>query len=214
MTISAFGRIAVVALFSAFAAFLAVPKAHAQSDAEAFTQHLIDQGVAILRDTSGGEGARRSKFSAFINQYADARKAALFTLGAYRHGAAPADIEAFVTAFHDYATAVYEAKLGIYKNQSLRVVGSIDNKPGDVTVNTVVDDGKSSGDPLRVAFRLLGSSGNYKFVDVQVEGIWLSIDQQEQFASFLSKNGGSVPALTSYLVDKTQRINAGTEKVG
>lgn len=191
------------------ASLMSVAPASAGQDAEVFAQRLIDQGVNILRNT--GDPARRAKFRDFITQYADARKTALFTLGNYRRGANDADLEAFVTAFTAYATAVYESRLDQYKGQTLKVVGSIDNKPNDVTVNMIVVDPNATN-PLRVAFRLLGGNSNYRFVDIQVEGIWLSIDQREQFAAFLSKNNGSIPRLTAHLQAQAQQMMAGAQR--
>lgn len=190
--------IGLVALASAGPAF-------ADRDAEAFAQGLIDRGVGILRNTSDPQ--RRAKFRDFILAYADARKTAMFTLGNYRRGASDADVEAFVKAFTDFATAVYESRLDQYKGQTLKVTGSIDNKPGDVTVNMVVVD-PAAREPLRVAFRLLGGGGNYRFVDIQVAGIWLSVEQRDQFAGYLSKNNGSVPALTAHLNAQARQILA------
>jgi phospholipid transport system substrate-binding protein len=178
----------------------------ADRDAEAFAQGLIDRGVGILRNTSDPQ--RRAKFRDFILKYADARATALYTLGVYRRTANPADIESFVQAFTEYATAVYESRLDQYKGQTLKVTGSNDNKPGDVTVNMVVVDSGTRGDPLRVAFRLLGGGGSYRFVDVQVSGIWLSVEQRDQFAGYLSKNNGSVPALTAHLTTQARTIMA------
>ncbi len=199
------GRRAFLAALLGAASLVSVAPANAGADAEQFAQRLIDQGVGILRETSNP--ARRAKFRAFILQYADARKTALFTLGNYRRGASDTEIEAFVRAFTDYATAVYESRLDQYKGQTLKVTGSIDNKPGDVTVNMVVVD-SSAAEPLRVAFRLLGAGGNYRFVDIQVAGIWLSIDQRDQFSAFLSQNSGSVARLTAHLGAQAQQIMA------
>lgn len=201
-----FARRAFLAAFvGAASLFSLVPPAFADADAEAFAQRLIDQGVAILRNT--GDPARRSKFRDFITQYADARATALFTLGSYRRGANEADLESFVKAFKDYATAVYESRLDRYRGQTMKVVGSFDKKPGDVVVNMIVVDSNTTN-PLRVAFRLIGGNNNYRFVDIQVEGIWLSIDQRDQFAAFLSQNNGSVPRLTTHLQSQTQQIMA------
>lgn len=201
-------RALLVAVVGAASLFSVAP-ASADTDAERFAQNLIDRGTAILRNT--GDPARRAKFREFILQYADARKTALFTLGVYRRGANDADVEAFIKAFQDYATAVYESRLDRYKGQTLKVVGSIDNKPGDVTVNMVVVD-PDAPNQLRVAFRLNGGGGNYRFIDIQVEGIWLSVDQREQFSAFLSKNGGSVPRLTAHLQSQTQQIMAAGQR--
>jgi phospholipid transport system substrate-binding protein len=200
------GRRAFLAVLVGAASLMSVAPASAGRDAEVFAQRLIDQGVGILRNT--GDPARRAKFRDFVTQYADARKTALFTLGNYRRGASDTDLEAFVRAFQDYATAVYESRLDRYKGQTLKVVGSIDNKPGDVTVNMVVVD-PDAPSQLRVAFRLHGNNANYRFIDIQVEGIWLSIDQREQFAAFLAKNNGSIPRLTAHLQAQAQQIMAG-----
>lgn len=197
------GRRAFLGLVVASLSLVSVGTASAATDAETFVQGLVDQGVGILRNTS--DPNRRAKFREFITQYADIRKTALFTLGNYRRQASDGDVDAFVQAFKDYATAVYEARLDQYKGQTLKVVGSLDNKPGDITVNTVIVD-SSASQPLRVAFRLLGSTGNYRFVDIQVAGIWLSIDQREQFAAFLSKNRGGVPALTAHLTEQARQL--------
>ncbi|NOT39371.1 MAG: ABC transporter substrate-binding protein [Alphaproteobacteria bacterium] len=190
--------VALVALGSAGPAL-------ADRDAEVFAQGLIDRGVGILRNT--GDPQRRAKFSDFILNYADARKTAMFTLGNYRRGASEADVEAFVQAFTKFATAVYESRLDQYKGQTLKVTGSIDNKPGDITVNMVVVD-PGARDQLRVAFRVLGANGSYRFVDIQVAGIWLSVEQRDQFAGYLSKNGGSVPSLTTHLNAQARQIMA------
>jgi len=200
------GRLSVLAAVFGCLALVSAHAAIANTDAELFAQKLVDQGVGILRNT--GDPARRAKFREFITQYADARKTAMFTLGNYRRTASDTDLEAFVQAFTDYATAVYESRLDQYKGQTLKVVNSIDNKPGDVTVNTVVVD-PNAREPLRVAFRLLGGGGSYRFVDVQVAGIWLSIEQREQFSAFLSQNNGSVPRLTAHLSTQAQQINSG-----
>ncbi|MFN9542425.1 MAG: phospholipid-binding protein MlaC [Alphaproteobacteria bacterium] len=193
---------AFVMLFSVMTAAATV----AGPDAEAFTQRLIDQGVQILRDTS--DPGRKVKFRDFITQYADVRKTDRFTLGNYARTAAPADVDTFVEAFKDYAVAIYETQLDRYKGESLKVVGSVDNKPGDYIVKTVVQGGSGS-DAMRIDFRMSGGNGAYKFYDISVEGAWLGISQQEQFKSFLEQNRGSVPALTADLKARTQRILAG-----
>ncbi|HAH10602.1 MAG TPA: hypothetical protein DCL54_09090 [Alphaproteobacteria bacterium] len=174
---------------------------------EVFTQGLIDQGVAILADKSGGVKARNERFRDFLLKYADTRTSALFTLGSYRRGASEADLNDFVDAFKDYATAVYEKRLEQYAGQTLKVTGSTKNKDGDFTVNAV--EAGNNPQPLKVAFRLMGQEGNYRFVDVNVAGVWLSIEQRDQFASFLGANGGKIPALSANLRQQASNIRAG-----
>jgi phospholipid transport system substrate-binding protein len=194
-----------VLMLAAVLFLAATQSAPASEDAEKFARDVIDRGFAILRDDSAGESVKRVKFHAFILPLVDARKTALFTLGIYRRGAPDAVIEPFVAAFTDYSIAIYETRLDEYKDATLSVIGSFDNKQSDVTVDVLAEAARLR-EPVRIAFRLLGSDGSYKIVDVQVAGIWLSVDQRDQFASLLARNNGDIPALTSSLIDRTVQI--------
>jgi phospholipid transport system substrate-binding protein len=187
---------------------LHAPPAAADDGARAFTQTLIDKGFTILRDTRMDKGQRVANFNAFIVGHMDARKTALFTLGNYRRGAPDGVVEPFVAAFTDYSTAIYGAHLVDFANASLRVTGDITNKPGDVTVMTVAE-GAGLREPLRIAFRLSGAGHAYKIIDVQVAGIWLSVEQRDQFASVLSQNRGDIASLTASLKDRATRLRSG-----
>lgn len=200
-------RLIIGLIVAAILVLIAVRSASANEDAEKFAQSVIDDGLAILRDDSAGDAARREKFHAFILPLVDARKTALFSLGVSRRGAPDAVIEPFVAAFTDYSTAIYETRLDEYRNASMKVTGSTDNKPGDVTVDALAT-AENLREPVRVAFRLMGSDGNYKIVDIQMAGIWLSVDQRDQFASLLGKSNGDIPALTSTLIERTARIRS------
>lgn len=199
-------------MFRRFILFLLIPlfmasAAWASPDAERFAQQLVDEGLAILRDNSQGDAARKARLHALLAGHVDARKTALFTLGQYRRGADEQALGAFSEAFRDYALAIYVSKLDQNKAKALKVVGSVENKPGDVTVNAQAD--ASGGDEsTRIAVRLMGSAGAYKIVDVQVAGVWLSIEQRDQFATFLQKNNGDVVALTSHLRSQTSRVRS------
>lgn len=198
---------AMVAAFGLVFAIAATP-ASADDGARAFTQSLIDRGFVILRDTRADEATKVRRFEAFIVEHMDARKTALFTLGNYRRGAPQGVVDPFVEAFTQYATAIYGAHLVDYSQATLRVTGDIENKPGDVTVMTLAE-GAGLREPLRIAFRLNTAGGTYKIIDVQVEGIWLSVEQRSQFASTLGQTKGDIASLTAALKNRTARLRNG-----
>jgi phospholipid transport system substrate-binding protein len=207
MSLMVAGRNAKFVL-SVLAVILSVAFARAAAaNPENFTQSLIDQGVSILNDTSGGVPARNAKFRSFLEKHADIRAAAMFTLGNYRRGASEGDVNDFVDAFKEYAIAIYEKRLEQYAGQTLKVTKSVENKAGDYTV--YAEEAGKGQDAIKVAFRLLGTGGSYRFVDVNVAGVWLSVEQRDQFASFLSANGGKIPALSADLRRQTASIRAG-----
>lgn len=202
-------RLFVATILSLGAAMAAIaPAGAANSAAETFTQGLVDEGLGILRDKSIGEAARRARLHQFVVKNVDARKTALFALGQYRRGVSDPVLEQFVVAFRDYVTAIYELRLEERKDASLKVTSSIDNKANDVTVNTQAAD-RNAKEPVTIAFRLIGSGGGYKVVDVQVAGVWISVDHRDQFAAILSKSNGDVPALITRLIAQTARMRGG-----
>ena len=99
-------KVALSACMIAIATVVAAP-ALAQTPAEAYVQQNVQKGLTILNDHSIPDAQRRAEFREFLTSLTDIRRIALFTLGAARRTASPADIEAFVDAFRDYAVAVY-----------------------------------------------------------------------------------------------------------
>ncbi len=183
----------------------------AADDAEAWAQRTIDRGFAILRDDTGGVTGRRARFHTFIVDHVDARKSAMFALGVYRKAADPAALEEYAAVFTDYSIEIYESRLDNYKDATLTVTGSFENKPGDITVNTLGNTPRQR-EPVRIGFRLLSAGGTFKITDVQVEGIWLSIELRDEFNALLGASAGDVRALTRTLIARTKNLRAGNSQ--
>jgi phospholipid transport system substrate-binding protein len=173
-------------------------------DVETFAKDVIDGGLAILREDLTAT-ARRDKFHAYIMPYVDARKTGLFTLGIYRRGADPQTLDAFVAAFASYSTAIYETRLDNYKDATLTLAGSIETKPGDFTVNTVANSARLR-EPVQISFRVAGMKGAYRVIDIQVVGIWLSVELRDEFSALLGRNNGSIDKLTEILIERTKSM--------
>ncbi|MGB8366034.1 MAG: phospholipid-binding protein MlaC [Rhizomicrobium sp.] len=204
-------KVALSACMIAIATVVAAP-ALAQTPAEAYVQQNVQKGLTILNDHSIPDAQRRAEFREFLTSLTDIRRIALFTLGAARRTASPADIEAFVDAFRDYAVAVYESRLNQYSGQYLRVTGSTEIKPGDDIVETVLVDpsGKSNGqDPIKVDFRVDQENGRSVVVDVSIVGVWLGLEERDQFAAFLQQHNNDISALVTHLQDLTAKLRNG-----
>ncbi|NWH08438.1 MAG: ABC transporter substrate-binding protein [Alphaproteobacteria bacterium] len=199
----------IAVAFAVLAALLFSPTAHAGQTPADYVQHKVNEGVGILSDKSLAGTARTDKFRAFILNLVDERNIALFTLGNYRRGADDALLNEFVQTFTEYSVAVYEARLGEYSGQTLRVTDTLERTPTDIVVTTILDDKGQSGEPINVAFRLSKKGADFTVVDIQVVGIWLAIDQRSQFTSFLGQNGGDISKLIADLKKRTADVRAG-----
>ena len=191
-------------LLSMFAAplVLAGPAAAAAPTvAESFVDENIHKGLEILRDKRLSNVQRRDQFEGLLLTLVDVRRIALFTLGQYRRSAPPDDVEAFVNAFKNYTAAAYQSYFAKYTDQTLKVIGSTQRSPTDFIVQTNLVDPGSSQPPAEVDFRVRTDTGKPVLVDVAYQGIWLSLEQRDQFVAFLGQNNGNVRTLIAHLSD-------------
>jgi phospholipid transport system substrate-binding protein len=192
--------------FAAPAALLsAAPPAIAQAPrdaaAEAFVQAQTGQALTIL-NSSQPLDAKKLAFRSFVDQVADVPKITGFVLGKYNRTVTPAQRQAFAEVFRLYANNVYESRLGKYKGEALKVTSSTVRAPGDVVVASQVAGGQLK-QPSVVNWRVLKSAdGRWRVVDVQVEGVWLAIVQQQDFVSTIDNAGGNVDTLISQLKER------------
>ncbi len=175
------------------------PALAAANVAESFVDDNIHKGLEILRDKRLNVTQRRDQFETLLLGLVDVRRIALFTLGQYRRTAPPEDIEAFVNAFKNYAAAAYQSYFAKYTNQTLKVSGSTKRSDTDYIVQTLLVDPNSSQPPAEVDFRVRTDTGKPVLVDVAYQGIWLSLEQRDQFVAFLGQNNGNVRTLIAHL---------------
>jgi phospholipid transport system substrate-binding protein len=202
-------RTLLVCLFAA-PLFAAVAPAQAATPAEAFVQANIDKGLQILGNKHDAYAERAAQFQTFLEGLTDIDRIAKFTLGNARRTASPADIASFGAAFKDYVIAVYQSRLSKYTGQTLKVTGSSEHAPGDFVVTTVLLDPSDTTNqqPLEVDFRVVNGGGHFMVIDVSVAGIWLALEERDQFSAFLGQNNGSIPALVAHLNQLTTQLKA------
>lgn len=197
-----------VVLVCAFAMTGLAPGANASPAAEAFVQRNVDRGLQLLNNPSLSKEQRQAEFRNFLLTLTDLRRIALYTLGPARRSTTPAEQDAFIDAFREYAFAVYGAEFSKYSGQSLRVTGSIERAPGDELVRTkLVDPRAAQGqEPIEVDFRVYGSGGKLSVVDIVVAGLDLAITEQDDFSSFLAQHNNDVRALIANLKQRAERV--------
>jgi len=203
--ISLIARRTLLAVAVASLALLAggAAAASAPPPAEAFVQANVQVGLALLNNHSESTEQKREQFEHFILGLTDMKRIANFTLGQYRRTATPQEQDAFAAAFQNYAVAVYQSYFAKYSGQTLQVTGSQQRAPGDTIVQTQLIDpnDKSGQQPLEVDFRVLSDGSRFVVIDFSVAGIWLALEERDQFSSFLGQNNGNISSLISHLRD-------------
>jgi len=178
-------------------------RAWAANPAEDFVSSNIQAGFDILNDHAANPVQRRERFASFLLGLTDVKRVALFMLGRYAASASPADLDAYVAAYQDYATTMYQNYFALYSGQSLRVISSRERAPGDFVVNTsMVGSGTA---PMEVDFRIRTDGARPVLMDLGVAGVWLASAQRDEFLSVVAQNNGDIKALTAHLRAAQQR---------
>jgi len=185
----------------AFTALAATSTVQAATPSEAFISSNIQRSLEILNGKELRQGQRSQQFQDLLLGIVDMKRIAMFTLGQYGRSASLSDQDKFVAAFQNYAIASYQTYFARYAGHTLTVSGSTERAPQDVVVMTTLKDPNDhSGQlPLEVDFRVRSDSGKPMLVDFSVAGIWLALEERDQFVAFLGRNDGSIPKLIEHL---------------
>jgi phospholipid transport system substrate-binding protein len=186
----------------------ALAQAARDAGAEAFVQAQASRVLAVLNDGSQPRAAKRRAFEGMVDQVADVPRITDFVLGKYNRTIAPAQKQQFAALFRRFATNIYESRLADYGGERLQVTGSTIRAPGDVIVASRVSGGKLR-QPAVINWRVLrGSDGRWRAVDLQVQGVWLAITQQQDFVSTIDNAGGNINALLAQLQSQVAQQDA------
>ena len=201
-------RTVLLAAFALAIPLIAAQQASAATPAESFVSSNVERGLTILNNGSLSTEQKRQQFERFLLGLTDMKRIAMFTLGQYRRGAAESDLDAFASAFQNYAVAVYQSYFARYAGQTLQVTGSTNVGPEDDVVRTILVDphDRSGQQPLEVDFRVKSDTGRPQVVDFSVGGIWLGQEERDQFTAFLGQNNGDIQALIAHLGDLARQF--------
>ena len=134
LKLPALTRRAMLVSAAALPLLQAGPAAAAGNVAETFVDENIHKGLSILSDKKLTLTQRRDQFETLLLGLVDVRRIALFTLGQYRRSAPPEDVEAFVNAFKNYATAAYQSYFAKYTDQT-----GVELLPGPADLETACE---------------------------------------------------------------------------
>ena len=210
-------RAGFIASIAGAALVAAAPQAYAarNADAEQFVQVHASEALSALGNRAVTATQRHDTFQRLIAEIADMPRIAFFVLGQYSSAlrADPQLRADWYRTFQEYSIATYEDKLDAFSNATLRVIGSLENVPGqDITV---ISEMTPRGEqPTRVQWRLLREGAAWKVTDVAIgasdSNLWLAQQQQREFRAALETNHGNIRSLMTDVTNLTARMRART----
>lgn len=165
--------------------------------AEAFVDRLAKEGISFLSNPTMSDEGRKGEFRKLLNKNFDLNTIARFTLGKHWKSLTDAQRKEYLASFRAMIVDVYSRRFSEYQGQKLEVRGSRPEGKGDVLVKSALVP--PSGPEVAVDWRVRNSGGQYKVVDVIVEGVSMAVTQRADFASVIQRGGGDVKVLLAHL---------------
>lgn len=163
------------------------PVAAAESEPVRVVSRTVDQVLAILKDESLSEDARRDRIVQVAHARFDYPTVSRLVLARNWKRFSPAQQEEFQTEFREFLAQRYGSRLQRYEQQTVDITGERQEKRGDVTVFTRIK--RPGAEDVEVDYRMRERQGTWRVIDVKIEGISLVSNYRDQFKEVLSQGG-------------------------
>ena len=171
-----------------------------------FVTKLGNRAIELLASRIVSEEEQERRFRQLLREGFAVRKIGKFVLGKYRRIATKGEISEFLDLFEDYIVSLYSSAFRNYSGETFVVARVVKTRsPRDTMVVAHINSDAPDG-PTKVVFQVRHSSGDYKVLDVKIQGVSMIVTQRDEFTGFIRNNGGKVAALIEALRRKTASL--------
>jgi len=183
-------RIATAVLVAAVSC-LAAPGVRASAESEVGARAVIAQTVeevlAVLRDKSASTEDRIRSIEEIVYGRFDLYVMSRLVLARNWKRFSEEQKAEYVEEFKRYLTNSYGSRIERYDQQRVEIIGERKEPRGDVVVRTKIVGGEFEG--TLVDYRLRNKTGDWRVIDVVIEGISMVSNYRDQFKSIVSGGG-------------------------
>jgi phospholipid transport system substrate-binding protein len=147
----------------------------------------VDEVLAVLNAASLSSEERRSRIEKIAYKHFDFVTMSRLAVARYWKRFSPAQQEELVREFKAYLARRYGNRIDRYNQEQIEIVGERQEPRGDVSVLTRIVGGEYDG--ADVDYRLRGKDGQWRIIDVKIEGISIVLNYRDQFKAVLSRGG-------------------------
>ena len=179
----------------------------ATASAGEFLVSFGTRAVETLKDSAHSPDERERLFRDLFNEAADLPAISRFILGLHWRTASPRERSDFLAVFEDIAVQrflpMFTSQTHEYSGEGFTVV---DERPhdridGQVLVQTRID--RKEAAPVILIWRLREDNGQFKILDITVEGLSMVLTLRQEYGTAVRQLGG-VAALVERLREKVR----------
>ncbi len=163
-----------------------------------FVQKMANDGIGFLENSELNAKAREAEFRKLLKGNFDMKTIGKFALGSYWKTSSKAQQKEYLKLFENMIITVYSKRFGDYKGQKLNVLKAQPKGKRDVIVSSMIVP--KSGPQIDVNWRVRKQkNGQFKVIDIMVEGVSMTVTQRADFKSVIQRGGGDVEVLLAKL---------------
>lgn len=175
--------------------------------AEQFIKDTTTEGVEQIINAKISQEEKDRRFHQLLNNALDLDFIGQFVLGRNWKTATAQQRDQFITTYRDLNILNWSKRFNEFEGKNFVFKGTTPStSKGQIFVNTVVP--MEQGEPAKVLWRVREKNGNYKVVDIVIEGVSLAQASRSEYTAFIKNNAGGLDALIADLKDKLRKQQA------
>ncbi len=189
----------ILTVLTAFS-FNANAQVNAQA-AEKFIKDTTAKGIEQIINANISQTEKDKRFYDLLNGALDLDFIGQFVLGRNWRTATPEQRKEFIAVYRDLNIATWSKRFNEFKGKNFVFKGTTpSSSKGQIFVDTVVP--MDQGEPAKVVWRVREKNGDYKIVDIIIEGVSLAQSARSEYTAFIKNNPGGIDALIADLQAK------------
>ena len=156
-------------------------------EASQYMRGLSKQVLAVLVDRNSTLNEREANVRAILGKNFELNIIGRYVLGTAWRGATSDQKEQYQDLFKQWVLRTYARRLGGYTGQTFDILGAKPLGKKDALVSTRIS--RPSGPPIMAGWRVRKIGGEFKILDVMVQGVSMVVTQRSEFRAVVRRQG-------------------------
>lgn len=157
-----------------------------EKSATTFVSVLVNNVIDDVLTPDISKELKTERFEKYILEAVDTQAIAKAVLAQYWRSATPKERDDFIDAFKEMAIKMTAEKFNMYNGQEIKFFSE---RPAQGKNQVFVDSSVTNDSkPIQVVWRVREKDGEYKIVDLIVEGVSMTLNYRNEYTSFLQNH--------------------------
>lgn len=181
-------------LFTALGFSASQAAAKTLSGPERHVQKIANSVISLANSSTRGN-ALHARFVRLLSRYANMNTVGRFALGRYRKKLPSSKKARYNKLVKAYIAGLFVYYAKDFRGRGLEIISTRKSGRSVIISSRIRFAGKTSP----VIWRVYSSGSRHRVTDVNIRGVWMSIQLRDKFTRILKKNHGDINALLAFL---------------